>query len=269
MKTVLYEKIDGFNIVKGFDKLLINPIETQEIVNREMKKTKAYKTLISYKDEIKMFIEEMHKAKVNSRKAVNEQDRKKFYLEFQIRFEDMKKTQETIKNHLPELKKEKERIIKERAVYFEPRIGEKGITEDNYNILIEKVRTALSNNKLVTIDGDETDNHAGKTFYKKVSGKWNITYIDKIGIKSPANSKEFNILTTDEKNEVVSQIELNRISDLSNTEKTNEKQVALDNAIARAARMRSELEIQNDSQALQKSQDWYNAEVALIEKKYA
>ena len=51
-------------------------------------------------------------------------------------------------------------------------------------------------------------------------------------------------------------------------EKETEKTAAINSIGSQAAFMRSTLEIQGDSKALEKSKEWYNAEVEKINLKY-
>ena len=268
MKSVLYEEIDGFKIINGFDNLLINPIETKEMLLKEIIKTESYKKFASYMIDVRGKMEQAHKAGVNSSQAVNEPERKKFFLEREMRLEDIKKIQEMIKEHLPKLKIEEKEIIIKKAIYFIPRSNEKGIKDTKFKELKEKISLAFEKGKLITIDGDEIENNAGKTFYNKVSDKWNITRIDKLGIKSPKDSKEYNLLTNEEKNEVNDQIKINQINKASLREKEIMKNQELEGAITRASTMRSQLEIQGDVDALKKSQSWYKKEIKLIEDRY-
>ena len=76
------------------------------------------------------------------------------------------------------------------------------------------------------------------------------------------------MLTDIDREEIATQIDTERIAGLSATAKADEKQAAIDGVLAESVRIRSGLEIQEDSDALKKAQDFYNAGIADVEIKY-
>jgi hypothetical protein len=64
------------------------------------------------------------------------------------------------------------------------------------------------------------------------------------------------------------EIEKERINQLAPQDKQHEKEIRIQEILALSMRMRSELEIQKDKDALAKAQEWYEAEKVKIDKQY-
>ena len=176
--------------------------------------------------------------------------------------------QDQIKDLMPTLKKETEDIFENHVKYFEPVSYENIIEESEYEDLKTKLETALSNNNVLDINGKEIVNNVGKIVYKKTGGDWSEKKITKLGVKIATGEKIFSEHTSEEKEEIKNSLETQRISSLSSQEKTTEKNNRNNKLLAIASDMKNKLEIQNDPDALTKSQNWYNAELALLETKY-
>ena len=158
----------------------------------------------------------------------------------------------------------KKKFVKEHAEYFQPKIGEVFIEDEQYQKLVKK---EIGEFGKLTIAGKVIPDYSEQSIYQKTGGKWIIINLD-FGDKFPDGAILVRNLTDEQKIEIADQTEIDRISELSGPEKETEKQNAIDGVAFQAAKMRSALEIQGDGKALEKSQDWYNAELIIIEAKY-
>ncbi len=117
---------------------------------------------------------------------------------------------------------------------------------------------------VITLKGTEIQDNRGRVYFRKAKGKWGRTHIVRLGDKIPADA----VLDKDVTDTQRGEIEQDRVLALPDTEKARERAVVTDAALNMAAGMRSRLEIQSDSKALDKSQKAYKAEMARIEALY-
>ena len=122
--------------------------------------------------------------------------------------------------------------------------------------------SATENNCYVDINLKEICDNRGKTAWIKSGGKWSGRSITKIGDEIKTGE------ITEVNEEIIAQLESERISKLSAKEKEAEKTAAINSLGSQAAFMRSTLEIQGDIKALEKSKEWYNTEVEKVNVKY-
>ncbi len=173
-------------------------------------------------------------------------------------------------------KKEKSKVkrkilIKENAIYFTPKKGEYIISDNDCNNLIEteiekyhKLSIKIVNNK---VEIKTISDYSKYVIWKKTDNRWNQINVA-INNNLPVGSIIDINLTEEQKNEIIEQTEIDRISVLSQSEKDIEKQKKIILLSYEAVNMRSVLEIQDDPEPLQKSKAWYNEQVAIIETKY-
>jgi hypothetical protein len=268
--TVLTEKIGGFIIVKGFDRPVIEPFETRKKVEIEIKKTDEWKAFDAKKkaieNECKMAAQ-ARKSKALARKNKNVADVEKYHADDLMRTKNAENLMAEMGPIKKAMQKKHKELMNSQAVYFSPRPGEEIIEPTEVFTLSEKVK-ALKSNEVLLRDGTVKPDFVGKSYWKKGASGWAKNTITEIGKKIPTGGKLPEDLTGDEQTEISEQLNLERIGKLSISDKESEKLGVIDGLAGQAATMKSKLEIQSDSQALQKSQDWYNAEVLKIEEVY-
>jgi hypothetical protein len=210
MKTVLYEKVDGLEIITGFSRAVIDPVATAKIlVDRKLKDGKVG-------DKI-------------------------------------------------DLSNSKEEYL-ECAVYFEPRPGEEILKDKEEKKLItafenlEKCERLLRNGKIISY-------LVGVKYWHKENGRWREGIIGKIGDEIPKGA------TTEpaaiEKQEILLDLNNQRIKNLLPEEKELEKNQQLAKALNASAIYKSELEILNDPDPLGKSKAQYEKLKKEIESRYS
>jgi hypothetical protein len=157
MKTVLFEKINGYDIIKGFDNATIDPEETKKVVIPMLDESDE---MIAYKKAV----DEIHacnlEARANAKKAYNFKLKNEISAaqEMAIKFSDLKTKAEFLQN---ELKKHKEPIEKKyselfaaNAIYCIPSGNEKIITDEEYE---NYITTKIPKKSALCLDGKTVD----------------------------------------------------------------------------------------------------------------
>jgi hypothetical protein len=258
MKTVITQQIDGYNIIIGFDKPQIDPIETKKAIQPLINNLNISKKL---KQKIKE-AGRIHKAKsaalLKMKFAEKQKDAIKFEeaeRELNKRLNDLKE----IEKDFIELKKEQlekiQALKKNNRVYFEPRTGEDRITKNEYQTLSAAYIDNKQNGNLTDRNGNEVIDNRGQTYVKEGQ----IIHITTIGheVDGPLVSN----LTPAALARLIYEY-------MTIPEIEAEKQEKANNILSQAAVMRSELEIQGDPDALTKSQTWYNDQITALNSEY-
>jgi hypothetical protein len=210
MKTVLYEKADGLEIVTGFSKAVIDPVATAQALMKKKVET----------------------SKVGDR--IDLSNSKEEYLE--------------------------------NAVYFEPRPGEEILENEEAGKLIAAFGNLEKNERLLR-SGEIISCMVGVRYWYKENGKWHAGVIGKIGEEIPQGATVEPTAT--EKQEIVLDLDCQRIKNLLPEEKELEKKQQLANALSASAFYRSELEIASDPDPLGKSKARYKELKKEIESRYS
>lgn len=261
--------MDGFDIIVGIGEAQIDPVKTEPLAIAALEASAEFKAVDAIKQEMKTIAFQALQAKQNSKQAKNEADKNRFYTEFQARSLQMKDLEEKIKAPFQAMMKKKQDLIIEKAVYFQPAKGEEIVSADDAAAVEALMIEATAEGKLLDKNRKKIDDYRGKTFWKKVSGAWLKNEIYRLG-ESPAAGYVLDSKLSDQDIiEITDQINRERIANLKPAARQAEKEQIIAGLLARANAMRGELEIVGDPQALKKSQDWYKAEVAIIDSKYA
>ena len=270
--VVLIKNIDGFEIVRGIDKLQIDPIASQSIIDAELTNTDEFIACKIEQDKMKeKFInagdklKQSNKAKVQGNKTLS----LSLYREYKSFYDEALEIMKEVRKLYPAVKKARKKLFKTYAIYFHPNAYERIKTDEE----IEAIKTLIENlsiRKLIKSDGTLVDNYSGLSLFHKENNlrPWIRTDIKKINVDKPAGSKLFKYLLDEEKVEAEYDMNIKRVSLLSVSEKEKEKLIELDKALINATNMRSGLEIQNDAEALTKSQAWYNDKVTELNDLY-
>jgi hypothetical protein len=152
------------------------------------------------------------------------------------------------------------------AVYFEPRPGEE-ILEDKEAEKLITVFRELKKNKRLLRNGETISYLVGVQYWHKENGKWRDGVIEKIGDEIPRGA----IIepTPTEQQEIMLDMDRQRIQSLSTKEKEFEKNQQLGQALNAAAIHKSKLEILGDPDPLGKSKAQYEKLKRKIEARYS
>lgn len=260
-KTVIYQTINGYDIVIGFDRPTVDPIETTMAVNKIIKDTPEYQAAAAKKAEYAAAVRELSEIQKKYKKGakVSSEDQNAWNTALGI----MTVRQDELVPLAQDLKDKTLALRREHAVYFEPRAGEIIKTAAEVDALVAKIKTSKPRT-VIALDGTTVQDNRGRVFFRKSGGKWGRTHIVQLGVKVPTDAVLDQDVTDTQRNE----IERDRVLALPESEKAAERVQAMDTALNMATDMRSRLEIQSDTKALAKSKTAYEADVARIEGIY-
>jgi hypothetical protein len=254
-KTILFETVDGHDIIIGFDRPTIDPVETNKIVSDAIKETDEYKASEAKKAEYAAVVRELSTLQGKFKKG--EKVPSSAQTEWNILLGKSSVFQDDLKQLARDLDDKIIELRHAHAVYFEPRKGEVIKDASEVLTLLQAIK-GRSKGSFITLEGKTIEDNRGKVYFRKSSGKWSRTRIVKLGDKIPSNA------VTDPDETQQAEIERDRISALPADIKAAEKADAIESAMVSATAMRNELEIKKDTSALKKSQDFYSAEVERI-----
>jgi len=252
-KTVLYQEVDGHKIIIGFDNPTIDPVETNRKVSVILKETDEWKAVEAKKAEFADACEAM----ITAKKKGDASAYKDAQARMQVRQEEARPLAIALKEKIDSLKRE-------NAVYFTPRNGEVIVVASEAHKLLDAVKKRPQGT-YITLEGSTVEDHRGKTFFRKVKGKWGRTDIVRLGDKVPSDA------VLDEKMTEAQWLEIEKdiIAALPEDARAREKEKRESQALKAAESLRSELEIKGDAGALKQAQKWYQDEMARIEALFA
>lgn len=271
MKTIITQNIDNYDIVLGIGSAdaLIDSVATKKIIDKKIIDDPIFKQIDELKKQMQNYANQAVQAKRSMKFANKQEDKEKFYKEFLGWQKKINELGEQLRPLAIKLEKIYSEMMIENAVYFMPKKGEIIVDDELANEINDLMQTASENNQVVDKDKNLICNYRKKIFWKKNGNKWQKTEIAELGQKPPVGGIENNMLNESQKTEIAEQLETERIEGLTSQQKLEEKNQKLDSLLKQAGIYKSELEIQNDSDPLGKSQVWYNAEAQKIEDKYA
>jgi hypothetical protein len=264
MHTVITKRIDGFDIVTGFGERSIEPIETKKLVANEIKKTDEYKAVEGKQDQMKAALKLAAESGKKSKDAKNQAEKESHYAEKMVRLEQARGYENEIKAMLPSLKSKQKSLIVGLAVYFEPKAGEIVKTEAEISTLRDLL-DGLNGIGYVTESGEVIEDNKGVVYCIAGATAWTIEKIKVLGVSVPSGAILYDDLDSTQKKAVDLQIEINEASNLGAAEKILAKESADATALREAESLRSRLEIQGASDALEQSQAFYQARQAELD----
>lgn len=263
MRTKITQNIDGYDIIIGIGEAQIDGVATMPIVENAIRETAEYKSVEAKKQELSVILNSAAQALKNARNSKTQSEKNGYVTEYQSALEKSKAIENELKELIAPLQAKQQELILKHAVYFQPKQGESIITPEEATVIENAMITANLHNNFLDVNMQEICDNRGKTAWLKKDGKWSKREITKIGDEIKAGE------ITEINDEIIAQLEVERIAALTTEQKSEEKVAVIANLKTQAVQMRMGLEIQNDSEALKKSQAWYNAEVEKVEVKYS
>jgi hypothetical protein len=267
-QTVITQNIDGIEVIRGFGKLAIDPIETRKVAGIAIQETDEFKAVKEKQYDRNESARKAGEEHTKMKSAKNKQDKDKAWRACETHRNMATGFEVEIKERLPALKKKEKEIRLTQAVYFEPKLGEHAKSDAEIDALRDKL-ASVQGLGFVDLDGNILEDNRGAIYCTESDGKWLITKILSIGVKVPSSAILYGDLDADQKKEVDLQIEINLASGMSAAEKVNAKAAADERAIVDAGNIDRSLQIQGSSpdDALAGAQAWLadrRAELDLI-----
>ncbi|HUX59721.1 MAG TPA: hypothetical protein VMV32_00300, partial [Ignavibacteriaceae bacterium] len=174
MKTALTKEINGKTIIIGFSDPVIDPVETE-------KKILVLKVLDESDEtrKLKAKIKEIGDRQRMGVQAMKEHARLKFAGQFpqsevkrkegQSHFSKVEVLMAENKPLIESFKNKKKELVKENAIYFQPKPGEVFIEDEQHETLTQ---IEIGEFAKLCIDGTVIPDYSEQTIYQKIKDRW-------------------------------------------------------------------------------------------------
>lgn len=266
MPWVRFVEIDGFRVVHGFDAPSIDPVATARVIDPMMAETDEYKHAESIRREFGDLERRRQALLGTARRARNHAELTATQNSYVGVVRSQNALQQKAAAHKIKYMAKRAELMAAHAVRFE--IGNcLEITQKQKDKLTDAF-ALLQPRQLLTLDGHVITDHRGLEYWFQVEGEWMKTVIKGLDEELPPGAKLRTELTDDECDEIRQQAEIERISKLNDGQREKEKQDRVKEALAVAARVRSQYEIEGRADPLGDSKQWFKAEVKRLENLY-
>jgi hypothetical protein len=261
-QTVITQEVDGIEVIRGFGKLAIDPIETRKVAAIAIQLTTEYKSVAESQGARNESARKAGEEHTKMKSAKNPQDKNKAWRAAETHRNMAISFEGEIKERLPELKKKEKEIRLSQAVYFEPKLGEHAKSDAE----IQALRGLIESVKgpgYVDLDGNILEDNRGVIYCMNDASGWKIERIQTIGVKVPASAVLYSALDEFDKKDVDLQIEINLAAGMSAAEKITAKAAATERALANSESYHTRLKIAGDTEedAMPKSQAYFQSRI--------
>lgn len=291
MNTAFIKEIDGIKVILGVDFEKLDPIKTGQKIKPLIENSSEFKSKKARLEKIKVLTIANDSLFRQGRQIANRVALAKSKQLSELKPEDFSSNEtnslngynskmiannteiESIKLDLVDIEKNLKAKIselqKENGVFFElTNPYEIKVTKETHADFSEKLKKIADKKMFLTPEGEIITDNRNKTFYGIIDSKWIKKEIKLLSEIVDSSFKLDEDLTDEEKEEIKVQFENDRIINLTDEEKEIEKNRLISNAMIESISLKSKLEIEGDSEALKKAQDFYNSEVLKIEEIY-
>jgi len=270
-RTVIMQEIDGIEVIRGFDRPCVDPVETRKKTEAAIEADpimEEKKNLADKRDKLlKKMAPKMQALIAHDKKGnIESPEAKKLIVELQTIDLEVGDLVIQIKDLIKRLKDRYSALKAENLVYFEPKIGEEVIEDDEYNDLMEAFKNMGPNHRLKR-DKKTVHDFRGLKYWIKENGEWNPREIKKLNEKPPAGWKKSEELTDQDKDEIRQQIEEERIYNLSPDARENEKSKVIDR-LKLTAQAKITFDAKEDQEKIDQVHAWLEEQKAIVEAKY-
>jgi hypothetical protein len=252
MKTVFYSNVDGYDICLGVSDAIVDPVATSIVIAEDLHGSAEAKAIAALDAQVDALKQAQRFA---SSQAVANQ--------LQVQIDELAQGYPALSTAL---NARRSALMGAKAVYFNPGSGEGLVTDDQATALL----AAQAPNLKVKLDGITIADFRGASYWQQdtKTGRWANTMITRLGDTVPAGVTLDAALTDADKQQIAAQFEAERVAALSAEQQQAEADAQQQALLAQAALMQSELEVQDDPDALSKAQAWYSSQTATVAAKY-
>jgi len=281
-KSLIVKKIDGFDVITGFQNRPIDPVATQH-GSRQNIQNMPESLELKAKNEIQdgyriKLLEARKNAKAylylagqNRDKGESDTLNKSESAKQDKIANDLVGTMNTVNDELKVLsmacKFACEKVLTDNPVYFEPRANEVVKDQAEIDDLTQKFKDKPDNAQLLE-NGGFVEDYRGKTYHDKLNGKWSAYTIDKIDFGLPVDAKFTDDLADIEKTEIAEQENTDRLAALSAEDKTAEFEGKKAGLAGQSQTMETSLKFDGDVDFTTKAQEFYNTELTKLKLEY-
>lgn len=265
MQTVLTKIIDDHEVIIGFDKPVFDPMSTRvrvnELMNQDSRAKDLYNGIQAEIDNINIVYSQVaKKPKRHWKKKKGIEDLKEYN-------KNIDNSNLKIQAYRSQIKEIFDDYWSHNQLYFDPKLGENFIHDEIAEELKGKLKTKRSD-EVVLISGAFMKDHRDKEYWIK-KDKWKLHKITKLGDVLPKKGIWAENISMEQRMEIQEQLDLERISKLSNDKRSRELEQQLQFLLKAAASKKLEYEVLEESDPLTKSRKWYQEEKTRLEERYA
>lgn len=271
-KTVIYEDIDGYQVVKMFSDATVDAVSTWSKISD---KVQALDELAQANSTKKKIVSEQSTANsaytlaLSAQKAGKTTSYNAYLAQYKAAVAQAAVHEETLVSQMAAYQTARNTLFEDNKTYFTPGSGETVLDDDTYTAL-KAAFDALTEHQKLTLSGDVVADYRGSTYWTKTDGTWSSTTISALAVTVPDGSVLQADLTDSEKTEIEEQTEAARVAALTDDEKETEAEEAAAVAKTAAAALYNEELISGTdaATALSDSQAYYKEQLAVINAKY-
>ena len=259
-QTVIIREIDGLQIVAGFGRRSIEPVQTRAVVDGLIEDTNEFWAVEAKQAECKVKLAEAgtaFKIAADARSESLQTAAMAIYAQGQEVVAELAEL-------LPALKAKRQALMVEHAVYFDPAKYEHPQSDTQ----IEALRSKMGGGRLVDLDGAEIEDNRGVVACTDLGGSWEVRRILTLGEKVPGGAILLDDLDVEQRVKVDLQIERDLAAGMRVSDRASARSVAETRALEGSIALRSGLEIKKDPDALDKARVVYDARMAEIAEIY-
>lgn len=258
MYTIITRNIDGYEIITGLGMAVIDPVSTKNEIKKIIDDSEELKAVNSISCQLNT-VRRAYSAAINQYMTFRERnDLKRMSAaeaEFELKEKQINELISEFKASVKILDAKKISVWNENIIYFQPKAGEKIVSEADYKRILIRLSETQGKRVLLSSDEKEIPDHRNVQYVKNEK----IVTIKKLG--EVPDGKTVSEYSAD-------QVEIFRVNTLSETEKKEEFSRYESAIMNESVSMKAMLEIKNDKESLKKSQDFYNNEIQKLTKKY-
>lgn len=260
-QTVIIREIDGLQIVAGFGRRSIEPVQTRAVVDGLIEDTDEFRAVEAKQAECKAKLAEAGTAFKN---AANARIDSVQAVAGMVIYAQGQEIVAELAELLPPLKAKRQALMVEHAVYFDPAKYEHPQSDTQ----IDALRSKMAGGGLVSMDGLKIEDNRGVVACTDLGESWEVRRILTLGEKVPGGAVLFDDLDIEQRVKVDLQIERDLAAGMRVSDRAAARSVAETRALEGSVALRSGLEIKKDPDALDKARVVYDARMAEIAEIY-
>lgn len=253
MKTVIYANVDGYDTVLGFSDAIVDPMASAIIVGPLLASSDEAKTISNTNAQLDA---------INLRLG-------RETLPGAAYSPALLAQAETLGNSLTDLGKaldaKRASLMAEHSIYCTPHPGEAFCTEEQY----AAYQAAEKPGYRVKLDGTAIVDNRNAVYWLKTKGTWTQTVITCLGVEIPDGAVLQSALTDDQRTEIATQMQTERVAALTDAQKLAEAQSVQQSAKSKVVQVAGEVSAGiSEQSALDAAKAEYQATLAEINEKY-
>jgi len=237
MRTVITVDIDGYEVVKGFDRPVIDPGATKAKAKKWLAEQPQAKTIEDLAETIR-----------------TSKDRHQ-------QIKDRQKLQEMLRTSALKYLG----YVRENTQYCHPKPGEYMITEQEFHRL---KAVSVAPGFVLLRDGSLLRDDRGKFFWHKEKDRWVKTKIRKLGFSLPQDSAFFEDLSSGDQEQIVEQYRSDPIGTLSEADKDDQYNLTLERIKQKASEELRKLKAVGDPEAEKNVEKILKASIKNLNEKF-